>query len=462
VTGPRPAAWGYAFDPDSRVWRRPEDAATGFAYSDGDETEQRVAAIVAGATDRSVFSGELQAGITDWPSRYHLTSRRANLLRPFLPSMKAPVLEVGAGMGAVTRSIGESGLETIAVEGSFRRAAIAADRCRDLPQVSVVADTFQAFPNEGEFGSIVLVGVLEYARVHFGGADGVDAVDAMLASIERLLAPEGSLYLAIENQLGLKYLAGYSEDHLGEPMIGVEDRYKPGGVVTFGRHELSERLSAAGLPAQEWWYPMPDYKMPISVVSERAVGSPLDVGVFAANAVAADAQRPPSTTFDLPLAWRTVGRNLLAGELGNSFLVKASRHPAGYGEEIAWHFDTDTTRSHASATSYTFTVSDVRAARFSFERDGRMSPGEEWIVTDESGLALSAPRTTEPIEVAPRLDEQQENPSDSDETGRLAAELAAVTRDLEATRRTLSWRITAPLRALGASRAARALRRSGP
>lgn len=318
-------AWGYQPEAGTGCW-----VAVGreseFGYSDGDAVEARLLAWVCGVADRRVLSEELRAGITDWPSRYHLSPLRANLLRPLAGWLSGrTVLEIGAGCGALTRYLGELDVSVVALEGSPRRAAIAAARCADLANVAVIADSFQHFAPTARFDVVTLVGVLEYARLFYRADAGVDPVHAMLARARALLKPGGVLLLAIENQLGLKYFAGCREDHVATPMHGIEDRYGAEGVVTFGRAELGDRLDAAGLPARAWWYPFPDYKLPVSVLSEAAVSGRhgLDLSPLPMGSVVADPQVPPHWNFSLEQAWRVIFRNRLAGELANSFLVAA-------------------------------------------------------------------------------------------------------------------------------------------
>ena len=98
----------------------------------------------------------------------------------------------------------------------------------------------------------------------------------MLAQARRLLAHNGVLLLAIENQLGLKYVSGYYEDHYGKPLVGIEDYLADRGVRTFGRGELSELLHAAGLAAMHWYYPFPDYKLPTSIYSDEQPPGSID------------------------------------------------------------------------------------------------------------------------------------------------------------------------------------------
>ena len=110
---------GYVVDQERNIWSRPEYG--GINYSDGDDTELRIHKIIERATDLSVLSTELRQHCTDWPSLYHLSGARANILRPFSQSIHGDVLEIGAGCGVITRYLGECGVNVLALEGSPRR-----------------------------------------------------------------------------------------------------------------------------------------------------------------------------------------------------------------------------------------------------------------------------------------------------------------------------------------------------
>jgi hypothetical protein len=237
----------------------------------------------------------------------------------------ASVLEVGAGCGAISRYLGEVGAQVLALEGSPYRASIAASRCRDLANVTVVADAFHLFEPAQRFDVVTLIGVLEYARKFFPSSGG-DPVDAMLARARNFLKPGGKLIIAIENQLGLKYFAGFPEDHTGKPMFGIEEHYSADGVVTFGRRELGGRTAKVGLAAQQWWYPFPDYKLPTLLISEAGVvpQGDFDLTSVVRNACAGDPQYPNSVSFNQARAWGPVVHNELLRDLANSFLLLAS------------------------------------------------------------------------------------------------------------------------------------------
>ncbi|NIP87889.1 MAG: class I SAM-dependent methyltransferase, partial [Gammaproteobacteria bacterium] len=89
---------------DSGVWvREGEVASEDFRYSDGERAETYLEEVISAASDRSTFSPELERAIIDWPSEYHLSSKRSNLLRILDLGSAQRVLELGCGCGAVSR-----------------------------------------------------------------------------------------------------------------------------------------------------------------------------------------------------------------------------------------------------------------------------------------------------------------------------------------------------------------------
>lgn len=333
----------YLFDVDFRIWARSNYSS--ISYSDGEEVEARIAGIINKASNISVLSTELASCCNDWPTTYHLSRKRANLLRPFENYLCGKsVLEIGAGCGAITRYLGEIGAKVLALEGSLRRASIVASRCRDLANVTVMAEALHHLQPVRQFDVVTLIGVLEYARKFFP-SQSVDPVDAMLSRVKDFLKPDGRLIIAIENQLGLKYFAGFPEDHVGKPMFGIEEHYTDDGVVTFGRRDLGKRVSKAGLSIQQWWYPFPDYKLPSLMVSEVGALPQDDVDLTSVvrRACTEDPQYPFSISFNQERVWRPIVHNGLLGEMANSFVLIAS-DAEFFGEQelpLAIHYATD-------------------------------------------------------------------------------------------------------------------------
>lgn len=328
--------YGFSLDEEKQVWC--PEALAEFAYNDGDAAEQYVLDVVSNAVDKSVYSPELALKMKDWPSIYHLTSRRSNLLRPFAGYLSGKrVLEIGCGCGAITRFLGESGAQVVSVEGSFRRAQIARQRCSDLTNVDVICAASDQLPDIGEFDVIMLIGVLEYARLFLGPAGQHE----LLTSCRQRLSSTGQLFVAIENKLGVKYLSGAAEDHVGQPMFGVNNSYTESSVATFGREELRGLLQGAGFTHQQEFLPLPDYKMPTDLITPLGWKQHASqLRQLAIESVHKDAQGVQEPLFSLEQAMDGVWRNNLAADLSNSFLFIASPAdiPDLTGNAVAYHY----------------------------------------------------------------------------------------------------------------------------
>lgn len=321
----------YHFDDELRIWVTPFHNPS--TYSDGDAVEAGLLATLRKCQDVSAMSEELQNHIVDWPTEYHFSPARHNILRPFSLGPKDCILELGCGCGAMTRYLGESGATVVAVEGSRRRAVIAAERCRDLPNVTIYCEDLLHFQSAAQFSHVTLIGVLEYARVFISG---LSPELQCLQSAVRWLNDGGQLLLAIENKFGLKYFNGCAEDHVDVVGFGIHDLYNSDSPVTFGHHELQQLISQAGLTAQDWIYPFPDYKLATHLVHSRAVNhTGFAIGDLLYNSCARDYGGRQNRSFHEGMVWRGLARNHMLPLLANSFLVIA-RKSLPQSTEINW------------------------------------------------------------------------------------------------------------------------------
>ena len=344
---------GYIQSGKEQVWRRGDYAAAG--SPEAEAFYEELLETLRLTEDVTLFSPHLANLCTDTPTRLHFSNERANILRPFKEYLHsgAKVLEIGAGCGAVTRFLGETGAQVVAVEAVLSRASVARERIRDLPNVMIVADRIQDFSCAMRFDVIVIIGALEYApEFSFAEQPALE----MLKAAGSLLEPNGRLFLATANQLGLKYIAGVPEETSGTPMLGIEDRYGARSPRTFGRSELSKLLNDAGFADSHFYVPLPDFKMPSTILSTRGAQLPsdyFDAGVLAAQAVRRDLQLT-ATSFNLQLAWPEIIKNGLALDLSNSFLVDARlRLPTKTNQaELAYHYSTQRVARFARETRF--------------------------------------------------------------------------------------------------------------
>jgi SAM-dependent methyltransferase len=292
-----------------------EAADRDFEYSDGDDAESYVHQAIRRAGDCSSTSLELERHTKDWPSAYHLSRQRTNLLRPFPLRQYPNVLEIGAGCGAITRYLGESCAQVTALEGSRRRAAILRDRCRDLSNVTCIAANLADVQFSEPFDLIVVIGVLEYAGKYF--THRADPYAGFLKLAAAALRANGLLILAIENQLGLKYFQGDPEDHTGRRYEGIEGYYSGTSVRTFGRDRLLHYVEEAGFQ-HRLFLPFPDYKLPRLLINGASTKEGLRLSQWY------DCHKNDQTFSDA-LVLPALESNGLLADFANSFLVLASK-----------------------------------------------------------------------------------------------------------------------------------------
>jgi len=320
-------------DSVANIWL-PRQEESAFLYSDGGEAEAYLEHCLKQASDLSCHSLELTSSIRDWPSEYHLSPKRSNLLRPLQLNHCRNVLELGAGCGAITRYLGENLPKVVAVEGSRKRAELAALRCRDLANVEIVCGQFQDLTFSEKFDVVTLIGVLEYSESF------IQAVNPYQKAIEiakQNLAADGILIVAIENKLGLKYFAGCSEDHTRVLFDGIEGYNTGQSLRTFGKKELETLLQSTGLGYLHFLYPFPDYKLPdvLLTLPEKQLGQiePFLYQWLSYNN-SQDYSHQPLELFQELLVAKQIEANGFLSQMSNSFLILASQSPASINQYL--------------------------------------------------------------------------------------------------------------------------------
>lgn len=298
-------------------------------YTDGDNVQKYINYVIKNVKDKSEFSKELRSTIKDWPSFYYLSPIRNNIFRPITKYIKGIGLEACAGMGAHTYYLSTHSDMLYALEGSLDRASIVGKRCDNLANVKVIADNIMNFKLQG-FDFITFIGALEYAAC-FSNED--DPFLNTLKHLNQLLNDDGFLIIAIENKLGLKYIAGSKEDCIGIAYTGIQDCYEKNAPRTFTRQKLISLLKDSGFKGFEFYYPFPDYKQPKVIIHENAL-SRNDFNLASFVSLGINESFPQDLTntkcFSEEAVWGALCENNNLSDFSNSFLIVATKDPATF------------------------------------------------------------------------------------------------------------------------------------
>lgn len=303
----------------NRVWTLIKERD--FYYSDGRSTESYLQEVFLKSYDLSSDSHELESFIKDWPSEYHLSRKRSQLLSGFNFFNAEKVLEVGCGCGSITRFLGEKFKEVIAIEGSYSRAQLARLRTKDLENIAILCAPFHEIKFKERYDIIFCIGVFEYSNAFVKGSKPYDAI---LKLFYDALTPDGVLVLAIENQFGLKYFSSSREDHNGIRFDGIEGYpHHRDKARTFGYYDLKNRIKKY-FNEIEFYFPYPDYKLPTCILSESLLTK-----VHAAELIGSFRSRDylfcDKPLFDERLSLYDIDQNGQLPFFSNSFLVIAGK-----------------------------------------------------------------------------------------------------------------------------------------
>lgn len=250
-----------------------------------------------------------------WSFMYHLSHLRGNIVEWIDQLDQAKVLEIGSGCGAVTGVIADKAESVTCVELSKKRSMINAYRNKDKSNITIKVGNFEDVEKTLTelYDVITLIGVFEYAASYINHKT---PYTQFLNIIKKHLKLGGHIIIAIENKFGLKYWAGCKEDHVGTYFEGIEGYPETEGVRTFSRNELEEIFAECGFSSSQFFYPYPDYKLPVAIYSDDYLP---EVGELQMNMRNFDGERV--VAFDESRVFDNIIRDGKFSFFANSYLV---------------------------------------------------------------------------------------------------------------------------------------------
>lgn len=261
-----------------------------------------------------------------WDTYYNLIPQRKHILDWYPFDKNKTLLEIGAGTGAVTRLFTEKLKKVTALELTNSRAEILAHRLQDKKNLEVFAGNFQEFKLNRKFDYIVMIGVLEYSglfsqtkRLQFSSD-----YKNILGRLDQFLNKNGTVFIAIENPIGLRYFSGAVEDHYGELFEGIENYSQYNGIRTYTKSELKKILENSGFKKTELYLAYPDYKIPQLIVHEKFIDN------FDQNSLSSlwrniDMAHPLFHFFSEVMLASQLNKERLLSTFANSFLIVANK-----------------------------------------------------------------------------------------------------------------------------------------
>jgi 2-polyprenyl-3-methyl-5-hydroxy-6-metoxy-1,4-benzoquinol methylase len=255
--------------------------STSETYRDAPTNElvEIIKSVRAGLPWRDVVASRY-AKSNPWLHQIVTSPKRDLFFRQYAPKPGARILDIGSGWGQIALPIAANiKTEVVALEPTHERLAFiqaAAIQEGLADRMYFVQADFLETNFIQHFDLITCIGVLEWVP-KFRAGNPRDVQIEFLRHARTQLAPGGQLVIGIENRLGLKYLLGALDDHIGTANIAVFDAALASEKwlkqssqelrsFTFTRAELAELLAAAGFSQTNFFVALPDYKLPEKIL----------------------------------------------------------------------------------------------------------------------------------------------------------------------------------------------------
>ena len=196
---------------------------------------------------------------------YFLSQIRHNLFNWYPFKEESSLLEIASGYGQLTGLFTEKVKHVVAVEDSESKAEIISRRA---PKAKVAVCDFNEIETDEKFDYIILCNIFEYAKSFY---DCEHPYEEYLRYLKTFLKEDGVILIAISNRLGLKYFAGFKEEHANQYFTGIDGYNKESLVETFSKHELIDIIQSAGFSNYKFFYPYPDHEFPNEISTDKFI-----------------------------------------------------------------------------------------------------------------------------------------------------------------------------------------------
>ncbi|MDA8774945.1 class I SAM-dependent methyltransferase [Opitutales bacterium] len=218
-----------------------------------------------------------------WLYEIVTSPKRTKFIDEFVKPKDLQILDIGAGWGQFTLPLAKQNkicsLEPTPERLDFIKTASRQEKVSK--NISFIGADYLDIKFENKFDLILSIGVLEWVGAFRSRKEPEDLQLDFLKKIKSELKENGKLIIGIENRLGLKYLLGAPDDHIGHPNITIYEKelakklYKEKTnqelrSLTHSIAEYKDMLLDAGFNKINFYTSTPDYKLPVKIFPIKA------------------------------------------------------------------------------------------------------------------------------------------------------------------------------------------------
>lgn len=207
--------------------------------------------------NQELYENKFGENVTEY-ELYHLSTVSQNLINWYPFNTKDTVLQVGGDLGELTQVFCNNCEKVVTIEPNIEKAKAIAKRYENRENLEIIVGNIDDIILEEKFSIITIIGNNPKIKLK----DNIQ-------KLERNLKENGKFIIAVDNKFGLRYFMGNPENILNkkfESLIGYNN--EPEKIESFTKSSLEQIFNSIGYK-YTFYYPLPDYKMPNVIFSEK-------------------------------------------------------------------------------------------------------------------------------------------------------------------------------------------------
>lgn len=177
------------------------------------------------------------------------------------------VLIIGAGYGEIVSTLARKSKSVVCFDSEITKAAINKARNRNYDNIKYYvadnAEIFYSFLDLDKFDYIFIFESFERAEKYYPGE--ADPQFKMLMQAKKHLSDDGIIVLACDNTYAFKYFNGSLRSEDSQYFETITNVSENNTGKTFTKNEIDNYIERIGLNRWHYYYPYPDYHIPMSV-----------------------------------------------------------------------------------------------------------------------------------------------------------------------------------------------------
>lgn len=196
-----------------------------------------------------------------------LSEKRKGVLEWYPFKSGASLLELGAGMGALTSLFVDKKCNITCVEIKKLRADIIKKRFEDNKNIEVVCENPVLYCTDKKFDYIIVHDIWGYIK-KYNKID--DAYNVFLKKIKSFLKNDGHIIIIADNRIALKYLSGSIDEYSRKLFMGVNGYRNYNYIRSFDKNELIDMMKQSGVYPFQMYYVNSDYYFADKIYTDEA------------------------------------------------------------------------------------------------------------------------------------------------------------------------------------------------